>query len=154
MNEPDLVFQKQKPRHYYLYVLKLENKKYYVGVTSKKPEERFIEHRNGFYGAEWTKIHKPLSIEQTVDLGITTYEKAEEYENKITRVYIQKHGINNVRGGNITYRGNMVKRFGYVWRLEDWKDIVGLGLLLFWMTLLTIYLIYDFYVVHSGKLWC
>lgn len=153
MSDNDNHFQDNKIRHYFLYVLKLEDKKFYIGVTSKNPEERFLEHKNGFYGAEWTKIHKPLSIEQTVDLGITDYKKAEEYENKITRKYIQKHGLNNVRGGNITYRGEMVKRFGYIWRTEDWKDIVMLVVLLVWMAFLTFYLIYDIYAVHGGRLW-
>jgi predicted GIY-YIG superfamily endonuclease len=82
-----------------LYVLKLEGTKYYIGVTSKTPEERYLEHRNGFYGAEWTKIHKPIEIEQSKDLGFTTYEKAGVYENKVTRQYVKKYGIDNVRGG-------------------------------------------------------
>ena len=153
MNETASDFQNKKPKQYYLYVLKLQGKKYYIGVTSKQPEERFIEHKNGFYGAEWTKLYKPISIEQTVNLGVTTYKKAEEYENKITRVYIRRHGLNNVRGGNITYRGEMVKRFGYIWRAEDWKDMVMLVLLFAWMAFLTFYLLYDIYSVHGGKLW-
>lgn len=152
MNEVAHQFKNDNPRHYYLYVLKLEGKKFYIGVTSKQPQERFLEHKNGFYGAEWTKLYKPIAIEQTVDLGITTYSKAETYENKITHVYIRKYGLNNVRGGNITFRGDMVKRFGYIWRVEDWKDIVYLFLMMIGVACMTIYIIYDFYFVHGGTL--
>jgi len=111
-----------KSKHYWLYVLKLEQSKFYIGITSKTPEERFQQHKSEFFAAEWTKLYKPLQIEQKKDLGVTTFEKAEEYENKITRMYVKEYGLDNVRGGNITYRGKMIKRGKYIWRLEDWKD--------------------------------
>ena len=111
-------------KHYWLYVLKQEQGKYYVGITSLTPEARFKQHLNGFLGAEWTKAYKPIKIIQEVDLGVTTYEKAEVYENKVTRKYIKEYGFNNVRGGDIRYRGNYVKRFGYLYTDKDWEDII------------------------------
>jgi predicted GIY-YIG superfamily endonuclease len=122
-------------KHYWLYVLKLEQGKYYVGITSKTPEERFKEHVNGFLAAEWTKVYKPIEIDQTVDLGVTTIERTEAFENKVTRRYIKAYGIDNVRGGNLTYRGKYVSRFGYYYTDKDWKEIIdnliSLGLVLY-----------------------
>lgn len=111
-----------REKHYWLYVLRLEEGKFYVGVTSKSVEERFKQHQNEYFAAEWTKIYKPISIHQSRDLGVTTYERAEQYENKVTRKYIQEYGLSNVRGGNLSYRGEMVRRVGYFWRIEDWKN--------------------------------
>lgn len=125
---------KTKLKHYWLYVLRLEQNKFYIGITSKTPEERLTQHKNDYFAAEWTKMYKPEKIEQTRDLGITTFEKAEEFENKITRMYVKKYGLDNVRGGNITYRGKLIRRGKYIWRLEDWKDfkmVCGVALVLF-----------------------
>ncbi len=132
-----------------IYVLRLEDGKFYIGMTSKTPQERFLEHKNGFYGAEWTKLYKPISIEQSKDLGFVSYEKAEEYENLITRKYIKKYGLNNVRGGNITYRGKMVRRAGYYWRDEDWKDLVYISIAVIWIFSTTVYIIWDYYTRHN-----
>ena len=130
-------------KHYWLYVLEQEQGKYYVGITSKTPEARFKEHVNGQYGAEWTKIYKPIKIIQTVDLGVTTIEKTEDYENKVTRKYIKDYGLNNVRGGNITYRGNYVKGFGFYYPDESWKEIVKFTCVWVLMTVFALYTIID-----------
>jgi predicted GIY-YIG superfamily endonuclease len=136
-----MTYEKQK--HYWLYVLKLEGGKYYIGVTSRTPEERFKEHKNSYYGAEWTKIHKPLRIEQSKDLGVTTYNKAEEYENKVTRHYIKNYGIDSVRGGNLSYRGRMVRRFGYFWRYEDWDLFFHAWILVVLLIISSLYIALD-----------
>ena len=130
-------------KHYLLYVLKLEQGKYYVGITSRTPEARFKEHVNGLYAAEWTKVYKPIKIEQRVDLGVTTIEKTEDYENKVTRKYIKAYGFNNVRGGNITYRGNYVKRFGYYYTDKSWEEIVGITGITVLMMIFGLYTIID-----------
>lgn len=56
-----------------LYVLKLENDKWYIGITSKTPEERYWQHKNGYLAAKWTKKYKPLGIHDTKDLGGVLY---------------------------------------------------------------------------------
>lgn len=38
-----------------LYVLRLANNKYYVGITTKTPEERMQEHLQRIMGAAWTQ---------------------------------------------------------------------------------------------------
>lgn len=131
-------------KHYWLYVLKLEQGKYYVGITSRTPEARFKEHVNGFYAAEWTKVYKPIKIDQTVDLGVTTIEKTEDYENKVTRKYIKEYGFNNVRGGNLTYRGNYVKIFRTLYLDRDRESVVNLYVIGAILTGLGLYIMIDY----------
>jgi cellular nucleic acid-binding protein len=76
-----------------IYVLKLENNKYYVGKTSKPVNERYDEHLNG-KGSEWTKLYKPIKIKETKT-------SADQFdEDKYTKIYMAKYGIDNVRGGS------------------------------------------------------
>jgi hypothetical protein len=44
-----------------IYVLKLECDKYYVGITNRDVNVRFLEHHNNL-DAIWTKIYKPIEI--------------------------------------------------------------------------------------------
>jgi predicted GIY-YIG superfamily endonuclease len=88
-------------KHWHLYVLKLEHDKYYVGITSKTVEHRFMQHKNGFAGAAWTKKYKPISILDSRDLGYVTDDEAKYYENIVVRKYIHEYGIENVRGGDL-----------------------------------------------------
>ena len=75
-----------------IYVLKLEGGKYYVGRTNKKVVQRFKEHING-KGSAWTRKYKPIKI---LDV-ILNRDKFDE--DKITKQYMEKYGIENVRGG-------------------------------------------------------
>ena len=75
-----------------IYILKLEGGKYYVG-KSEDVVKRYQQHLNGD-GSAWTKKYKPISLEKTI-------ENASPFdEDKITKEYMSKHGINNVRGGS------------------------------------------------------
>jgi len=125
--------------HYWLYVLKLEQNKKYIGVTSKTPEFRMRQHQNEFLGAAWTKKYKPLEIFDRKDLGHMTYEEAQKYENKVVRVYINKYGHDNVRGGDITVTGALVKRFGRYWDKEGWNAIIMIVLLMLLMIAQTVF---------------
>jgi len=76
----------------YIYAIKLEKGKYYIGKTSN-PQFRLQSHfdSNGSY---WTKKYKPLKV-------IEIIPNCDDYdEDKITRQYMDKYGINNVRGGS------------------------------------------------------
>jgi hypothetical protein len=78
----------------YIYVLKLQKGKYYIGKTSN-PQFRLESH---FFsnGSEWTKIYRPLQI-------IELIPNCDDYdEDKYTKMYMDKYGIDNVRGGSYT----------------------------------------------------
>ncbi len=80
-----------------IYALKLANEKYYIGKTRRGEcaDIRFQEHNSG-NGSEWTKLHKPISI-------IETYENDSPFEEDVlTKKYMMKYGIENVRGGSYT----------------------------------------------------
>jgi hypothetical protein len=76
----------------FIYIIKLEQGKYYVGKTNN-PQFRLERHFNS-EGSEWTKIYKPLKI-------LELKPNCDDYdEDKITKQYMDKYGINNVRGGS------------------------------------------------------
>ena len=75
-----------------IYVLSLEQGKYYVGKTYKTINERYAEHCKG-YGSGWTKRYKVIEL-------VEAYENCSDYdEDKFTKIYMAKYGIENVRGG-------------------------------------------------------
>jgi predicted GIY-YIG superfamily endonuclease len=77
-----------------IYILRLEGRKYYVG-KSENVMLRYQQHLNG-KGSTWTKKYKPVSL-------IKMIEKASPFdEDKITKEYMAKYGIENVRGGSYT----------------------------------------------------
>lgn len=111
-------------------MLKLEDDCIYVGITSRTIELRYNEHLNGFMGAKWTKLHKPISIINRVDLGLTFYEAAQIYEQKITKTYIRKYGIDKVRGGFLTYDGQYKLFFGNYLKDNDFQALLTIIFLL------------------------
>ena len=44
-----------------VYILKLEDNKYYIGRTTRNVYERVLDHSKGEAGY-WTKIHKPVEL--------------------------------------------------------------------------------------------
>jgi predicted GIY-YIG superfamily endonuclease len=74
-----------------LYVLKLENDKYYVGKTCDL-ESRINAHKKG-NGAAWTKQHRVVKILETRDVV------SEHDEANLTKELMKTHGVDNVRGG-------------------------------------------------------
>ena len=81
----------------YLYVLQCEQGKFYVGVTEKNPEERFVEHlQNADRSATWTSKYPPIKI---LDSRPCTDWHDEE---NVTLNYMSEYGMDNVRGGSFT----------------------------------------------------
>ena len=78
----------------YIYVLKLEKGKYYVGKTNQ-PNFRIKSHFNS-KGSEWTKIYWPITVEKIIP-NCDNYD-----EDKWTKIYMDIYGIDNVRGGSFT----------------------------------------------------
>jgi predicted GIY-YIG superfamily endonuclease len=75
-----------------IYILRLQGGKYYVGKTTNVIK-RYQEHVNG-QGAQWTRIYKPISLEQTIP-NASPFD-----EDKTVKEYMAKYGIENVRGGS------------------------------------------------------
>jgi len=134
-----MMIKNNSKMHWWLYILRLEDGKFYVGITSKTPEIRMQEHLNGVRVAYWTAKHKPLEIIHTEDLGLIEKSKAEKRENKMVRALMKQRGLNNVRGGDLTSVEKYVKRFGYVWNEDLWYPMTVVVLL----TLIIIYLFID-----------
>jgi len=74
-----------------LYVLKLQGGKYYVG-KSVDVKQRFKQHLSG-RGSAWTNMYKPVSIIETRPIN-SSFD-----ETNVTKEYMKKYGIENVRGG-------------------------------------------------------
>ena len=76
----------------FIYILKLKNDKYYIG-KSNTPFQRIQTHFEG-NGSSWTKKYPPKEIYQVIP-------ECDDYdENKYTQIYMDKYGIENVRGGS------------------------------------------------------
>ena len=74
-----------------IYVLKLQGNKYYVGKTTN-PTYRLDDHFSEG-GSAWTKKYKPISIHALQP------DRPDSDEQIVTQEYMQKYGIDNVRGG-------------------------------------------------------
>lgn len=74
-----------------LYVLQCEDDKWYVGKTSDIAK-RFKQHQAGT-GAAWTREYKPIRVAET--RAITSCHD----ETNLTKDYMKKYGVENVRGG-------------------------------------------------------
>jgi hypothetical protein len=76
----------------YIYAIKLDKGKYYIGKTDN-PQFRLQSHFDS-NGSSWTKKYKPLEVME-IKSNCDDYD-----EDKITLQYMDKYGINNVRGGS------------------------------------------------------
>jgi hypothetical protein len=76
---------------FFIYVLELENNKFYIGKSSN-PKNRIKKHFSN-NGSVWTMMHKPIKIVEIIS-NCDIYD-----EDKITFKYMDKYGIGNVRGG-------------------------------------------------------
>ncbi|CAK7994932.1 Hypothetical protein POVR1_LOCUS450 [uncultured virus] len=79
-------------RKLFIYTLRLESKKYYVGKTTDLMR-RLNEHQNG-EGSAWTKKYKALFVEDIL-VTVDPFD-----EDKCTKNAMAKFGIENVRGGS------------------------------------------------------
>jgi predicted GIY-YIG superfamily endonuclease len=84
----------------YLYILELQNGKYYVGITNN-PENRFRKHRSGKSLSFINKNLPIINIQKTL-LKTTDRDRALTLETEKTIELIHKYGIANVCGGSIT----------------------------------------------------
>ena len=78
----------------YIYILKLQSNKYYIGKTNN-PNFRLEEHGSG-KGSAWTKKYKPIKLMELIK-NCDSYD-----EDKHTLRYMELMGIDNVRGGSFS----------------------------------------------------
>ena len=89
---------------YYLYILALENEKYYVGI-SRDVYSRYKEHESR-KGAHFTRIYHPIGLICSRELSTWHKVEAEKEETKMTLLMMTAYGIENVRGGDY-YQANI-----------------------------------------------
>jgi hypothetical protein len=76
----------------HIYVLELVGGKYYVGKTNN-PGFRIEQHFHSG-GSVWTRKYSPVRVLELIN-------DCDDYdEDKYTRIYMDKYGIENVRGGS------------------------------------------------------
>lgn len=92
-----------KVKRKYLYALLLEDNHYYIGQTDDLVR-RFRQHSEQIgEGSIWTYYYKPIRMVEFWDLGEYTQEGAMQFENELTIKYLNKFGIENVRGGDYVF---------------------------------------------------
>ena len=77
-----------------IYILQCQNGKYYVGKTDDLAT-RLQKHFEG-HGSIWTQRYRPIRVVNTYSC-YTSFD-----EDKFTKIYMKKYGIQNVRGGSYT----------------------------------------------------
>lgn len=75
-----------------IYTLRLENNKYYVGKTYDI-NNRLLNHEN-HEGSTWTRKYPVVELMEIVEHA-SIYD-----EDKYTLIYMEKYGLDNVRGGS------------------------------------------------------
>ena len=77
----------------FIYALKLENSKYYIGKTTN-PKIRLDNHFD-LNGSKWTQKYTPLNIQEIIP-------DCEDFdEDKYTLKYMNKYGIDNGSNGDL-----------------------------------------------------
>ena len=85
-------FNYQESCKNYIYCLKCSENKYYIG-KSNSPNLRIQDHVNS-NGSVWTKKYRPIEI-------LSISENTNKFmEDQVTKDYMMKYGIENVRGGS------------------------------------------------------
>ncbi len=135
-------------KHYWLYALRLEQGKYYIGTTTQKdPNNRIKQHVTGFNAAKWTQKYQPIaSAHKPIELGDITELEAHRLETHRTLQYMKKYGYNNVRGGDYSYSGD------YIWLFRPfprWRVVVAIQLFVILVALVMLISLVVFRLVVS-----
>lgn len=74
-----------------IYIARLEDNHYYVGKTNDL-KKRYKDHQDGI-GSVWTTMHPVIELVETFP------QKEPDDEDRTVLKYMQRHGIDKVRGG-------------------------------------------------------
>ena len=129
------MIDEENKKHYWLYALKLEKGKYYVGTTTKKDPYDRIKMHGGFYGAKWTMKYKPVEVLEIRDIGVLSEPEKDVIEQMATMRLIDDFGYKNVRGGFLRHSGKYYKLGNRYFRDSDFESLIA-GLLLITTALL------------------
>jgi len=77
----------------WLYVLRCDCDKFYIGKTNRHVNSRIYEHFKN-KGSLWTRIYKPIDVVETFKISSNMFEDIH------TKLYMKQYGIDNVRGGS------------------------------------------------------
>jgi predicted GIY-YIG superfamily endonuclease len=111
-------------KHRWLYILKLNEGKYYVG-QSTNPWRRIKQHENGFYSSQLAKKYGYLDHLPFIDIGEVTSSEASHLEDIKTLETMKQYGYQNVRGGKFNYSGKYVKIGPWFARGIDFAELLG-----------------------------
>ncbi len=117
-------------RHFWLYVIALEQDKYYVGITTRKDPYVRIKQHGGKLGARWTAKYKPLrplTVVRLEKLGTMSLAEAEGREQAAFEEYRKLYGLRNVRGGRVLSTWP-VYRLGSFYC--NWQMVEALGIVI------------------------
>ena len=112
-------------KRWQIYILELEHDKWYVGVAGDV-QKRVYQHARG-KAVDWTRKHKPVKLHKVQDLGRVSPRAAYLYERRAIKIYTDKYGKKNVRGGDLELMNRNIKVFGRRFRLTDWETILVLS---------------------------
>jgi cellular nucleic acid-binding protein len=98
-----------------IYIFKLENNKYYVGKSNDQEMRTLAQIINS--DNIWIKKNKPIAIEEIIN-NVCPFD-----EDRYTFQYMDKYGIDNVRGGSyVTEELDSLQRFNIKKSIWDLKD--------------------------------
>lgn len=87
--------------YWWLYALECQHGCYYVGITRyRSVQVRYQQHATG-KGSKWTKLHHPIRIIYTRKLGHMQEKDAVLIETATTLQFIERYGVDVVRGGRL-----------------------------------------------------
>jgi predicted GIY-YIG superfamily endonuclease len=94
-----------------IYILALEEDKYYVGKWKPADVAKRIQQHFDGKGAKWTKKYRPYRVCRII------HDRDDRDETKVTIEMMKIHGIPNVRGGSLS-RVYLTKKD---WLFAKWK---------------------------------
>lgn len=109
-------------RRWYIYVLKLEQDKWFVGISTN-PERRYNQHVRG-RADPWTRKYKPIQMDMSQDLETTDPRTAQYVESMMIEKLQAKYGRSNVEGGDTADITKYVRRMGVRFSERQWEAII------------------------------